>query len=203
MKRIRDQIIETAGALFQEKGYTGVGINEIIEKSGVSKAGFYQNFESKENLCVQWLMEVHRQSELRHSTFLESDLTGPELVKTHFSNLSDTMACRNFRGCPFSNTASVIDASIGRIRTEIESHKIYLREFFVDLARKCGFESEAEVIGDHLFLLYSGAATEAQNLRSDWPIRRACELATRLVSTRPVDAEAENELRRKRELLSV
>lgn len=202
MKRIREQILETAGHLFQKRGYTCVGINEIIEKSGVSKAGFYQNFESKENLCVEWLKETHRQSEMRHQDILEEDRAPKEKVRNYFAALSDFMICREFRGCPFSNTASVVDASIDRIHTEVESHKIFIREFFVDLAGQCEFSEEsAEEVGNHLFLLYSGAATEAQNLRTEWPIRTAAALAERLVSM--PSTESEEDIRRKRELLAV
>lgn len=201
MKRIRDQILEVAGDLFQQRGYTGVGINEIIATAKVSKAGFYQNFESKENLCIQWLRETHARSVRRHEEILVSDKPAPEKIRHYFDSLNDFMRCRKYRGCPFSNTASVIDAESPDIHREIESHKIFIREFFVELARGVRDESDAETLGNHLFLLYSGAATEAQNLRSDWPVTTAATLVQKIVSSLEVPSEAEE--RRKRELLAV
>lgn len=177
MSKIREKILEAAGDLFQRKGYACVGVNEIIETAGVSKAGFYQNFESKENLCVEWLRETHSRSEFRHAQLMESDLPPVERVVSYFEGLADYLTCRDFRGCPFSNTASVTDAENDRIRREIESHKIFLREFFIDLADQCGAGEEAENLGSHLFLLYSGAATESQNLRSVSPVRTAVAIA--------------------------
>jgi len=37
-------------------------------------------------------------------------------------------------------------------------------------------------MGETLFLLYSGATTEAQNLRATWPVDRALRCAEKLVS---------------------
>jgi len=37
-------------------------------------------------------------------------------------------------------------------------------------------------VGDTLFVLYSGATTEAQNLRSDWPVRVAKNAAVEFCS---------------------
>lgn len=52
---IKERIIETALDLFQQKGYHGVSVDEIVEKAGTSKGGFYHNFKSKDAL----LYEIH------------------------------------------------------------------------------------------------------------------------------------------------
>ncbi|MFE7278711.1 TetR family transcriptional regulator [Streptomyces sp. NPDC057623] len=43
-KTTRQQIISAAGLLFEEKGYEGAAINEIIELAGTNKGGFYFHF---------------------------------------------------------------------------------------------------------------------------------------------------------------
>ncbi|KGR76714.1 TetR/AcrR family transcriptional regulator [Ureibacillus manganicus] len=52
---VKERIIETALDLFQQKGYHGVTIDEIVEKAKTSKGGFYHNFKSKDSL----LYEIH------------------------------------------------------------------------------------------------------------------------------------------------
>jgi len=52
---VKERIIETALDLFQQKGYHGVTIDEIVEKANTSKGGFYHNFKSKDSL----LYEIH------------------------------------------------------------------------------------------------------------------------------------------------
>ena len=199
MKPIRYKILDAAGELFRCRGYACVGVNEIIAVAGVSKAGFYQNFRSKETLCVEWLRETHRRSEARHAEILASPDPPCAKVEAYFASLAGSGADGSFRGCPFSNTAAVADAGADRIHAEIEAHKIFLREFFTDLVRERAPDGGAETLGSLLFLLYSGAATEARNLRSDWPIRTAASIARRLCETDGASEEA----RRKKELLGV
>jgi len=52
---VKQRIIETALDLFQQKGYHGVSVDEIVETAGTSKGGFYHNFKSKDAL----LYEIH------------------------------------------------------------------------------------------------------------------------------------------------
>lgn len=47
---LRDRIVETALLLFDEKGYHGVSVNEIVKEANTSKGGFYYHFSSKEEL---------------------------------------------------------------------------------------------------------------------------------------------------------
>src|SRR5690625_1121397 len=47
---LKNKIIQTALLLFEEKGFHGVSINEIVTKAGTSKGGFYHHFSSKDEL---------------------------------------------------------------------------------------------------------------------------------------------------------
>lgn len=47
---LRNKIIQTALLLFEEKGYHGVSIKEIVTAAGTSKGGFYHHFSSKDEL---------------------------------------------------------------------------------------------------------------------------------------------------------
>ena len=173
----KERILDTAGRLFQEKGYQSVGINEIIEKSETAKASFYNHFPSKEKLCADWLCETHRLSEARHNKLLCSAGRHSKILDQYFNQLKDWMVEKGYRGCPFSNTAIVAVTDSEMIRQQIQRHKLYHRDFFVELARFYTQGSNASKLGNALFILYSGATTEAQNLRTTWPIDAALEAA--------------------------
>jgi AcrR family transcriptional regulator len=51
----RDRIVETAYDLFARRGIRAVGVDEIIERSGVAKATLYRHFRSKDELVVEFL----------------------------------------------------------------------------------------------------------------------------------------------------
>lgn len=50
MSNLREKIIETALLLFEEHGYHGVTVNDIIKKANTSKGGFYHYFSAKDEL---------------------------------------------------------------------------------------------------------------------------------------------------------
>lgn len=49
----RAHIVETASALFRERGYDGVGIADLMAAAGFTQGGFYKHFESKADLMAQ------------------------------------------------------------------------------------------------------------------------------------------------------
>lgn len=51
--KAKDALIETASRLFKVRGYCGVGLNDIIEASGIPKGSLYYYFpEGKEQLAI-------------------------------------------------------------------------------------------------------------------------------------------------------
>ncbi len=179
----RERLLGTAADLFTERGYGAVGINEIIAKSETAKASFYHHFPSKENLCLTWLEETHARSDTRHDAILNEPGDAEEKVIHYFASLKEWMKTKDFRGCPFTNTVSSLDKASPPISEQIELHKLSIRDFFSALAREMApAGSASRRLGTTFFLLYSGATTEAQNLRSNWPIDAAVESVRHLIS---------------------
>jgi AcrR family transcriptional regulator len=60
----RDRLLETATALFAEKGYAGTSVREIVDRAGVSKPVLYYYFKSKEGLfyaILEWAAGVQQE----------------------------------------------------------------------------------------------------------------------------------------------
>ncbi|MDZ4743237.1 MAG: TetR/AcrR family transcriptional regulator [Verrucomicrobiota bacterium] len=169
----RQRILNTAAALFSERGYELVGINELIEKSDVAKATFYQHFRSKEKLCAEWLRQESREMCDSGKALLASPVPPEEKVAMKFDGLRDYLKGSDFRGCPFSNTATVVLAD-NEVREVVRGFKASVRQFWHELAGEIRPDAaEAARLGDELFLLFSGAVTEAQNLKEIWPVETA------------------------------
>jgi TetR/AcrR family transcriptional repressor of nem operon len=49
----REKILEAAGRLFRERGFSEVSVAEIMQAAGLTHGGFYGHFKSKEDLIVQ------------------------------------------------------------------------------------------------------------------------------------------------------
>lgn len=56
----RSRILAVAYELFARRGVRDVGVNELIERSGVAKATFYRHFPSKDSLVLAFLEQRDR-----------------------------------------------------------------------------------------------------------------------------------------------
>lgn len=51
----RERILMQAAALFNQKGFSGASMSDLMEATGLQKGGLYRHFESKEELAVEAL----------------------------------------------------------------------------------------------------------------------------------------------------
>jgi TetR/AcrR family transcriptional repressor of nem operon len=49
----RETIVEAAGGLFREKGFSGIGVADIMQAAGLTHGGFYGHFQSKDDLAAE------------------------------------------------------------------------------------------------------------------------------------------------------
>jgi AcrR family transcriptional regulator len=57
----RDRLLDTAGRLFHRHGFQAVGIDRILEESGVAKMTLYRHFPSKDALIAAYLSRADAQ----------------------------------------------------------------------------------------------------------------------------------------------
>lgn len=58
-RSIRDNILETALALFEARGYAAVALRDIADELGTSKAAIYYHFPTKQKLVETLVANVH------------------------------------------------------------------------------------------------------------------------------------------------
>lgn len=175
----RERILDVAGNLFMNRGYELVGVNEIIEKSNVAKATFYNHFKSKELLCKSWLKSVWENSEAKNQSIVGNNSSVSEKITQKYKYLEESLISNSYRGCPFTNTKIMLPDS-ETISNIILGYKNYSREFWGGLATDAGKPVE---LGDAFFLLYSGATAEAQNSNDLWPVKSALKISLDLVNS--------------------
>src|SRR5512141_3178051 len=60
-----DTILQVAGRLFSQQGYTATSIRQIAEESGIGKATIYHHFQDKQAIVLALLMgNVERMNEI-------------------------------------------------------------------------------------------------------------------------------------------
>lgn len=129
----RQQLIDTALALFNEKGINSVGINEVLAVSGIARKTLYHHFPAKEDLVLATL--AHRDGIFLRWLGDELAKAGnpKSVVKALFHALSDwfrgdVAVLSAFHGCFFINTAAEIRDPASPIAHYCLQHKARVRQ---------------------------------------------------------------------------
>ncbi len=76
-QRNREQVVETASALFRRHGFDGVGIAALMKASGLTHGGFYGNFSSKEDLFREAVQSAVRENSNRWANVMYKEPDHP------------------------------------------------------------------------------------------------------------------------------
>lgn len=101
----RGRILAVAYELFSRRGVRDVGVNELIERSGVAKATFYRHFPSKDSLVLAFL-EQRDQVWTVDSIIGQAKLRGTtptEQLLAVFDVFGDWFRRDDFEACSFIN----------------------------------------------------------------------------------------------------
>ena len=99
-----DRIMAVAYELFSTRGVRDVGVNELIERSGVAKATFYRHFPSKDALVLAFLEERDKRwtMDLILSEAQRRGSTPREQLLAIFDVFGDWFLREDFEGCSFA-----------------------------------------------------------------------------------------------------
>lgn len=100
-----ERILSVAYELFSRRGIRDVGVNELIERSGVAKATFYRHFPSKDSLVLAFLEQRDKQWTIDSiiSKARQRGSTPVEQLLAIFDVFGDWFGRDDFEGSAFIN----------------------------------------------------------------------------------------------------
>jgi len=156
----RDRLLAAANELFYAEGIHTVGVDRIIEHAGVSRASFYNNFDSKEQLIHTYLIGRHESTVSRLSDATAEHDDPRQRILAVFDAQAALFRQPEFNGCAFV-AASTEAPSGGTIESDTTAFRTWVRTLLTDLARQAG-ATDPDLLGRQLHLLYDGAALSAR-----------------------------------------
>jgi AcrR family transcriptional regulator len=156
----RDRLLETADRLFYDEGIHSVGIDRILEQSGVAKGSLYYNFGGKDDLVRTYLHDRHAKWAARIDAELATATSPDAKILAIFDALADLFAQPDFRGCAFINAAAEAQAGSAE-ELATKDFRTWLHELFGALVAEAGYR-DGEKLGAQLVMLYDGANISAQ-----------------------------------------
>ena len=177
------RILDTASALFYQRGIRSVGVDLIADEAGTTKKTLYDRFGSKDELVAAYLSR--RADEW--VTFLTEHLErhapepGPQRVLAVVDALEQWLRGQD-RGCAFVNAYAEIGGTDHPGNAVIRQDKRYMRDLFVRLVDEAGAPVPGAV-GAQVHLVYEGAIVSraAGDMREAYDEARAA--MTRLLAS--------------------
>lgn len=180
----RDRLLETADRLFYDEGIHNVGIDRVLEQSGVAKGSLYYNFSGKDELVRTYLHNRHARWAARIDEELATAATPSAKILAVFDALAELFAEPGFRGCTFINAAAEAQpGSAEELATK--DFRTWLHELFGDLVTAAGYPDK---LSAQLVMLYDGANISAQMDHNPAVAGAARDAAADLIDTASVAA---------------
>jgi len=162
----KDRILRVASELFYREGIRAVGIDRIIEESGVAKASFYRSFATKDELVVAYVEQRYRQSTDRMEAARAKFPDAPRMQLLEvFRGLAGQMSAAEFRGCPFMNTSVEFSDRSHPGHIAAKEKRLEIWRQIRNIAQSAGAR-DPDALAKQLEIVYSGAAMNAYIYRS-------------------------------------
>jgi AcrR family transcriptional regulator len=156
----RDRLVAAANELFYAEGIQTVGVDRVIERAGVSRASFYNNFDSKEQLIHIYLVGRHDGTTARLSKAIAEFDDPFQKILAVFDTQAEQLRQPDFNGCAF--VAASTEAAPGSIiQTDATEFRAWIRAMFTDLAAQAGAANPSR-LGQQLHVIYDGAGLTAR-----------------------------------------
>ena len=163
---VRSKILDTACALFYERGVRAVGVDLVIEKAGVAKTSLYRHFRTKDDLIAAFLEREDSdfwatwdRVAARHADDPAAELDG------HLAWISERVDRPLYRGCPQINVAAEFPDLDHPARKVATAHKHQMRERLNGIAKRLGMPHPNELAGQLSFLI-NGAFVSSQIVKA-------------------------------------
>ena len=169
--RARARILETAAELFYQEGVRAVGVDLVVERSGVAKTSLYRHFATKDDLVVAFV----EQEDAEYWSDWDEVAAGArgdaqaELL-AHLRWISRHIAAPKYRGCAFLNVATEFPSPGHPARAVAARNKTELHRRLTQLAKQLDVRNPS-ALADQLVLLIDGAYVNGQLLGKKGPVQ--------------------------------
>ncbi|MGV2292336.1 TetR/AcrR family transcriptional regulator [Trinickia sp. YCB016] len=168
----RERILATASDLFYREGIRAIGIDTVVEQSGVSKTSLYRVFDSKDALISAFAAEKDQSFWAWWDGVEEKHAEDPRaLLDALLSGIAKRIAHPAFRGCPFLNLVTEFPDDDHPGRVIARNNKEELRARLATIVAKLGV-SDPKRTASQIALLINGAyvtglIAESKDLKRD------------------------------------
>lgn len=185
MHETKTRLLEAGVAMLLERGYSGLSVQEVLDRTGVPKGSFYHHFESKEDMALE---AVDMYTSLGHALLdrcLADDRPPLDRIRFFFEQLTEFYASQGYLGCLLGALGQELSGMNEAFRTKIEACMASLAgpiaDCLVEAQREGDLSADADPrdLADILLNTWEGAALRSRLLRSPAPLHAALDFCLR------------------------
>ena len=105
----KQEIVRKAAPLFNQKGYAGTSLSDLMDATGLQKGGIYRHFSGKEELATEAFDYSWQKAVTGRLEGVENLADSVDRLKKMVDNFIDMRAGLVPGGCPLMNTAIEAD----------------------------------------------------------------------------------------------
>ncbi|MBK9284118.1 MAG: TetR/AcrR family transcriptional regulator [Sphingobacteriaceae bacterium] len=103
----KEKVLEAAANIFQQKGYNGTSIDDVLTATGLSRSSLYDSFQDKHSLYLQSLEFYKSAGDAAYEKINEKPLNGLQKLEVTFKEVvNHLIANPNDNGCLLVNAAA-------------------------------------------------------------------------------------------------
>lgn len=155
-QRARTQALAVAAALFYAKGVRAVGMEEIVETSGIAKTTIYRHFPTKDALVEAFLEKEDAEFWQQWDAAVASASSADGVLDALANWIGARVERPGYRGCPQINVAAEFADPGHPARTIARRHKAEMLRRLEAICQNAGAKPATRV-AMHLALLIDGA----------------------------------------------
>ena len=164
---VRQRILDTASTLFYERGVRAVGVDLVVDESGVAKTSLYRHVRTTDDLIVAFLEREDVEFWARWDEVAARHADDPAAeIEAHMRWIGKRLARANYRGCPQINVAAEFAEAGHPAREVSRRHMQAMRKRLAELARRFG-AARPNDLAAQLGVLVNGAFVSAAMLTAD------------------------------------
>jgi len=168
----RERILATAGELFYREGIRAIGVDTVVERSGVSKTSLYRLFESKDALIAAFAAEKDQLFWVWWDGVEEQYAGDPRaLLEALLSGIAEKIGRPAFRGCPFLNLVTEFPDQNHPGRVIARDNKEEMRARLATIVAKLGVRDPNRTASQIALIIngsfVTGLMAEPADLRGD------------------------------------
>jgi len=177
MHETKRRLLEAGLELLLERGYSGLGVQDVLDRTAIPKGSFYHHFESKQDMALQAVeLYTGMGHELLDRCLRPDGRPALARVRTFFEQLADFYGTQGYLGCllgalgqELSGTSEVFRLKIDACMSSLAGR---IAECFEDARREGDLPAttNSRELADTILNAWEGAALRSRLLRSPEPL---------------------------------